>query len=218
MNQSLLAVSDRTWSRLVDASHAATAKGWATPGVFATAVGPEFVPGSSNSLLYVGKSGGPLIFDVGLQDDQQAGQEATTRWMIERRNPSAFWRFADMLVTRRQQLAWSNLAKIDVEGSRPPGVRQWKQIEEPCLAALREEMQTLDPRRIVFATHKYQRGNVLAVLQGDLGFTPHGAGNKLPGAEFLTDANGRLAAIIRHPQGWHRDARDPVAQYIRDWA
>jgi hypothetical protein len=51
-------VSDRTWEALVRCSHAAGVAAWASPGVFATAVGPAYTPGGTDSLLYVGKAGG----------------------------------------------------------------------------------------------------------------------------------------------------------------
>ncbi len=209
-------ISDHTWRRLVSASTTAAAVGWASSGVFATAIGPAFTPGSSDTLLYVGKSGGPLIDDVGVAQDQEVSREATTKWMLGKYNPSAFWVFADLLVPHRELLAWSNLAKIDTKESGPPQGYRWTQIEEPCVAALGEEMESLKPRRVVFATSKYQRDAILRVLQ-DLGFTRHEVRPELDDTEFFTDADGRLAAITRHPQGWRREARDPVAQYIRDW-
>src|SRR4051794_27975946 len=88
-----LPITDGTWKSLTDANREAVAAGWAQAGVFAPGVGPEYAPGEFGSLLFIGKSAGPLGNAVGSCDDQQASARASTQWMIERRNTSAFWQF-----------------------------------------------------------------------------------------------------------------------------
>lgn len=210
------AVSETTWGDLVRASAVSVADGWASRGVFAAAVGPDYEVGSRDALLYVGKSGGPLIDSVGLCDDQVESSNATRRWMVERRNPSSpFWVFADLLAPR-ESLAWSNLAKIDTRRDGPPGARQWKSIEEVCLRALEEEMRSLAPGKTVFAISGYQADSVGSLLR-KLGFTEQCPASDLDSTIVFVDASGRLAVITRHPQGWACEARDPVAQFIQEW-
>src|SRR5271165_3352387 len=84
-------ISDTTWERLVSASR----KPWADFGVFGTALGPEYVPGTPGSLLYVGKSAGPLGAKVGSVYAQAASAEASKQWMIGMCDRSPFWRFID---------------------------------------------------------------------------------------------------------------------------
>jgi hypothetical protein len=113
-------------------------------------------------------------------------------------------------------MAWSNLAKIDAIGASPPKPHEWRQIEDACAAALREEIATLAPKRTVFATSNFQRETVRQVLAG-LGFTPHCVGIDLDETQLFTNGNRQLAAITRHPQGWKREPRNLVAKYIREW-
>lgn len=208
-------ITEPTWSNLARASAAAVAAGWATPGVFATAVGPDYERGSPDAVLYVGKSGGPLIDSVGLCDDQARSSAASCRWMLGRRNPSAFWVLAD-LVAQRESMAWSNLAKIDTRRAGPPSARQWRSISDVCLAALTEEMECLSPGKTVLAISDYQASSVRSVLR-HLGFVEQSRRPDLDRSTVFADLSGRLAVITRHPQGWRCDLRDPVARFIRGW-
>lgn len=209
------AITRPTWTELVRLSAASVASGWATPGVFATAIGSEYEPGTKDSLFYVGKSGGPRIDEVGLCTDQAASSVASQRWMVERRNPSAFWVFAD-LMGRRESMAWSNLAKIDSNGSGAPNVRQWRSIEDICLKALAEELEFLVPGKSVFAVSNYHDDSITGVLR-DFGFAQQSAGIDLESTRVFAGPSNRLAVITRHAQGWPREARDSAARFIRDW-
>lgn len=209
-------LSGSAWSALVACARRPEVATWAAPGVFAPAVGPGFAAGSPDSLFYVGKAGGPLIESVGTSQDQAQSAEAATRWMIGRRNPSAFWVFADLLVARREDLAWSNLAKIDTRLPGPPGPREWAQIRTPCLHALREEMQNLRPGRTVLATSDYQLADLVALLDG-LGFTAFCAETALEKTRCFRNPEGRLAVVTRHPQGWQSAPRNAVAAFVRGW-
>lgn len=210
------ALSDATWSALVACARRFDVAAWAAPGVFAPAIGPGFAPGQPNSVLYIGKAGGPLIDSVGIGDDQARSAQAATRWMIERRNPSAFWVFADLLVDRREDLAWSNLAKIDNRLAGPPGVLQWTQIKAPCLRALREEMQTLRPGKTVFATSDFGARDLGALLR-EMAFVEFSPREELDKTRCFRNREGRLAVMTRHPQGWQTAPRNAVAAFARNW-
>lgn len=209
-------ISETTWQSLVKCSQTPAVAAWASRGVFSTAVGPAFFPGTADGLFYVGKAGGPRIDAVGIAEDQAAGSAAGVRWMLERRNPSAFWTFADLLVPRREHLAWSNLAKIDTRLATPPSRREWRQIRESCLSALKEEMQALRPRRTVFVTGGYCTADILALLEL-LGFARFEPGLHLEETIGLRSQSGQLVVITRHPQGWRAEVRNRVAQFVRGW-
>ena len=109
-------ISDETWAELVEINQRA---GWASEGVFAPAMGPDFVRGQG--LLYVGKSAGPLGSKVGSTYDQAGSSAASIDWMISKRNKSAFWQFVDNVDFQRLTISWTNLCKMDVRGGqRPP--------------------------------------------------------------------------------------------------
>jgi len=122
--------------------------------------------------------------------------------MLERRNGSAFWRFADLLIPTRESMSWSNVAKIDRAGSRPPTSRQWKRMSGACLAALHEEIVGLRPRKLVFATGDFARKDLSRLILS-LGYRETEAVAELK-ASFAGPRG--IAAIIRHPQGWTREA------------
>lgn len=207
-------ISEATWRRLVSAEREAVEAGWAEPGVFATAVGPEFQPGSPRSVLYVGKSGGPRIGSVGISADQTRSAKAAAGWMLHRRNPSAFWAFADQLVDSRASMAWSNVSRIDRRGKTPPSTAQWRQVREPCLAALREELDVLRPGLAAFVTGRFCSKDIAEVLKG-AGYRAC-PGSPTEGVLVLFDhASGRSAAILRHPQGWTCSGRDEAARLLR---
>lgn len=70
-------ISDEVWSALVSANERAVANGWAEPGVFGPGVGPAYEVGGHSSVLYVGKSAGPLGSRVGSSFDQALNAEAS---------------------------------------------------------------------------------------------------------------------------------------------
>ena len=210
-----LAIRESTWGSLVYAAKTSVAAGWATPGVFATAIGPDYRPGSADAVFYVGKSGGPLVDSVGLCDEQAASSAASTTWMVERKNPSAFWVFAD-LIARRESMAWSNVSKIDTRHDGPPGMKQWSSIKSVCLKALAEELEYLSPGKTVFAVSSYQTDSIRGVLRA-LGFVEQHVQPELDSSTVFADVSGRLALITRHPQGWRREPRNMVASFIREW-
>lgn len=123
-----LPITDATWQRLVAANEEAVANGWAQPGIFGTGVGPDYRAGTSGSILYVGKSAGPRGSQVGSTHHQAASIDASTTWMIERRNKSAFWQMIDSIDRTRRTLAWTNVCKMDRQGGtdlqpKPTGIR-----------------------------------------------------------------------------------------------
>lgn len=75
MGATATAIGHGTWRRLVEANRSAA---WAERGVFATGIGPEYLPGGRSSLLYVGKSAGPLGAAVGSGEDQIRSASAST--------------------------------------------------------------------------------------------------------------------------------------------
>ena len=202
-----LPISDETWRRLVAANQSSD---WAVSGVFATGVGPEYERGRSGSLLYVGKSAGPLGAAVGSSHDQDASGRASTDWMIGRKNKSAFWQFVDRIDRSRRRIAWTNVCKMDrIGGGRPPADAEFAQVAEPSVAALAQEIDALSPQVIVFATsgaYRQHVGAMLAVmgymaipLSFDDGWTTC---SKTP--------DGKFAIETRHPQGWDAASRDRV--------
>ncbi|MFD0915509.1 hypothetical protein ACFQ14_03715 [Pseudahrensia aquimaris] len=211
LKQSL--IRRQNWEELCELANSSALSSWATPEPFATAVGPSYSPGSAGSIFYVGKAGGPRISEVGHTLDQLAGAVASTRWMMERRNPSAFWSFADELCSDRSLMAWSNLAKIDTLVSRPPMGREWLQIEDICLKALEDELTSLRPHKSVFTTLGYQQ----RALEGYLskaGFKEFSVPDTVRKVKAYRTADGGLAFITRHPQGWASRDRDHAAQFI----
>src|ERR1700730_14447390 len=121
-----LAISESTWGRLLKANEESVQTGWANRGVFATGIGPDYQRGMAGSLLCVGKSAGPLAQAVGSCCDQAESSRASTEWMIERRNKSAFLQFIDKIDSTRRRIAWSNVCKMDrIGGQRPPTDANW---------------------------------------------------------------------------------------------
>ncbi|MER8440279.1 hypothetical protein NKH36_28455 [Mesorhizobium sp. M1312] len=141
-----LPISDATWKQLTECNRVAVKQGWASPGVFATGVGPEYDPTSNLALLYVGKSAGPLGTLVGSNTNQTTSGAASTKWMVEKRNKSAFCQMIDLIDPSRRRIAWTNISKMDeVGGSRPLPANRWPAIAEPHLQALKEEIASLAP-------------------------------------------------------------------------
>ena len=211
-----LPISAGTWASLVRANLAAVQAGWAAPGVFGTGIGPNYEPGAPGSLLYVGKSAGPLSAAVGLAYDQAESSRASTYWMTEFKNSSPFWQFVDKLDSTRRRIAWSNVCRMDrIGGNRPPSGAQWNAVAGPCLAALREEMVALRPRTAVFATSDAYASDLLRLL-ADLGYSPLAAQISDGHTTVLRHRSGAFAIKTRHPQGWNAQDRDRVLRSIRD--
>ena len=209
----MLPISYANWQRLTEANRMAVQNGWAAPGVFATGIGPDYRPGG---FLYVGKSAGPLAEAVGSGTDLAVSMEASTRWMIERRNLSAFWQFVDRIDRTRRSIAWTNVCKMDVRGGgRPPLGRQWQQVAESCMATLREELDVLAPKVVVFAISKAYLPDTEAMLS-TMGYRR--VPSHLDGDGWTTlyvAGSGRYAITTRHPQGWPSPDRDRVIDQLR---
>ena len=73
-------------------------------GIFGTAKGPEYGQDGYPTLLYVGKSDGPLGSEAGSAYDQDTSCQASTKWMLEFRNRSPFWQFVDHIDPSRQHI------------------------------------------------------------------------------------------------------------------
>lgn len=106
-------ISAATWDSLVKKNCDAVTNGWAQQGVFGTGVGRNYRTGLG--LLYIGKSAGPLGEKVGSGEGQASSCEASTEWMISKRNRSAFWQFVDKIDPTRQSIAWTNVCKMDIQ-------------------------------------------------------------------------------------------------------
>lgn len=206
-------ISPENWKRLVEANRSAVDAGWAAPGVFSTGIGPDY---RSGGLLYVGKSAGPLGNQVGSCHDQSASSDASTRWMVERRNLSAFWQFVDRIDSTRRSIAWTNVCKMDVRGGgRPPSGRAWLSISGPCLAALNDELTQLAPKVTVFAISDAFLGEVKSRLLF-MGYTPDLSRTIGDGCtETYCNSAGQFALTTRHPQGWANSYRDRVIAEVR---
>jgi hypothetical protein len=209
-----LPITDATWGRLVEANRRGCEDGWASPGVFGTGIGPEYGAGG---LLYVGKSAGPLHGAVGSGCDQVASVSASTAWMIQRRNLSAFWQFADRIDQTRRSIAWTNVCKMDrIGGNTPPKMDEWAKVRDVSVAALSEEMETIDPKVTVFVisdTYRSDVGSMLAKL-GYRDYHPQLAGDRWTKALALGEGR-KYAVLTRHPQGWPNVFRDPVIEFVK---
>ena len=88
---------------------------------------------------------------VGSSLTQRASAEASQGWMIRRENRgSPFWQFIERFSPDRMDIAWTNVSKMDRNGvnsdqAGPPTKSQWSIIAEPCLRALSEEIDSLEP-------------------------------------------------------------------------
>jgi hypothetical protein len=207
-------ICDQTWQSLMQANEDAKEK-WEARGIFAAGIGPSFKPGSRGSLLYVGKSAGPLHDRVRSCLDQEASARASAQWMINRCNKkSAFWHFADQITREREKIAWTNICKMDSgSGDRPPRKAMWDQIAKPCIAALKEEIRALRPHVTVFVTSGYCQDDVMKLVER-LGYQPF----PLTFSERHTTAfssAGRYVIMTRHPQGWSKTGRDQVVELVK---
>jgi hypothetical protein len=211
---SILPISGDVWSRLVEANARAAAAGWAAPGVFATGIGPEYRPGSPGSLLYVGKSAGPLGQAVGSCVDQAESSAASTAWMISRRNKSAFWQFAEKIDPTRRHIAWTNICKMDrVGGARPPSDGEWSQVADVCMAALHDEIHALKPQVTLFATSRLYQTDVDRLL-AKLGYRLIAIDIDDGWTSCLRSQSDSFLILTRHPQGWPSTSRDKVVSLV----
>jgi hypothetical protein len=208
-------ISEATWQLLIKANEDAVRNGWAQPGIFATGVGPEYKPGELGSLLYVGKSAGPLSDNVGSNLDQSESTQASTRWMIQLKNKSAFWQFVDQIDRTRRSIAWTNLCKMDRKGGKtPPSPRQWAQVHMPCIAALEEEIVALKPKVTVFATSGLYGDDVWKLLTRlSYQYIPSPLNDKW--TRFAQSSGGQFVILTKHPQGWLNSERGRVIERLR---
>lgn len=207
-------ISDVTWSALVECNRRAVMAGWATEGVFAPGIGPDYVPGSAFSLLYVGKSPGPLGTAVGSGYDQRRGIQASTSWMIGRKNPSPFWRFVDLFDPTRRRIAWSNIAKMDRVDGRFPKSAEWRSVAKPHFEALREEILSLRPRVTLFVTS--ETGNdIVDALCDELGYRECEWRDGRATTRLLGNSSGQYLVRARHPHGWSNDGQRGTVSLVR---
>jgi hypothetical protein len=203
-------ISPAVWKRLVESSQQAVSAGWAEEGVFATGIGPEYRRGVPGSLLYVGKSAGPLGHAVGSCTDQASSGLASMQWMVGRKNLSAFWQFVDKFDRTRRRIAWTNICKMDRQGGeRPPSDAEWSQVSEVCIAALADEISSLLPQVTVLATSAAYQSDV-AVLLRQLGYAAVPVGFDDGWTTCLRCPEGRYAIQTKYPQGWASASRDRV--------
>ncbi|WP_442921116.1 uracil-DNA glycosylase family protein [Mesorhizobium sp. Cs1321R2N1] len=135
--------------------------------------------------------------------------------MIERRNRSAFWEMVDLIDPSRRRIAWTNICKMDeVGGSRPPPPHHWQAISEPHLRALKEEIASLAPRVILFATSGYCADTIASVL-GNLGYKSQTLGFRDGHTRLAATSDGAFAIETRHPQGWPTSERNRVAELAK---
>jgi hypothetical protein len=209
-----LPISGTVWSRLVAANEQAVVAGWATRGVFATGIGPDYQPGSSRSLLYVGKSAGPLGQAVGSCADQAESGAASTEWMMSRRNKSSFWQFVEKIDPTRRHIAWTNICKMDrLGGARPPSDGEWSQVADVCMAALEDEMHALKPHVALFATSGLYQTHIDRLLP-KLGYGPNITDINDGWTSCLRSQSNSFLILTRHPQGWPSASRDKVVSLV----
>lgn len=211
----MLAITLDTWGQLTAENRKAHDLGWAQLGVFATGIGPDYVPGGRGSILYVGKSAGPLGSLVGSVADQLTSSRASSEWMVSRRNKSAFWQLAERFDATRRSLAWTNICKMDrIGGQVPPTYREWDQISGLCRQALREEIVTLRPSVTLFAISSYLRAEAILVLL-ELGYAPGSTELDDGWTTVFTKAGGQTAVLTKHPQGWPLANRERLVGLVR---
>lgn len=206
-----LPISACNWRDLVQANERAMQAGWASRGVFGPAIGPEYAAGSQRNLLYVGKSAGPLGDAVGVGFDREASIAASTKWMIERKNKSAFWQFVDQLDPTRRSIAWTNVCKINTVDGRPPSGERWAAIAETCMAALADEIDVLAPALVIFAISDQYRTEVHHLLSAR-GYQRQNLEFHDRWTELFATAGLAFAMLTKHPQGWTRDQRDVIVR------
>ena len=212
----MLTISPEVWDRLTTENRRACEAGWAQPGVFATGIGPAYKPGASRSLLYIGKSAGPLGSLVGSAADQTLSSRASTEWMISRRNKSTFWQMVERIDPSRRNIAWTNVCKMDrIGGQQPPTSSEWRQIRGVCMRALKDEFLSLRPRATLCATSEYLRQDIEDVLV-ELGFSPRPIDFEDGWTSAFASPDGQQAVLTRHPQGWLSADRDRVVAYVND--
>ena len=203
-----------SWDNLVAANEAAVAAGWAARGVFATGVGPDYVPGAPASILYVGKSAGPLGAKVGSTATFATSAAASTRWMVDRVNKSAFWQMIDKIDHSRRSIAWTNICKMDrIGGGTPPSYSEWAQVKTACEQALIDEITVLQPQTLLFATSAYLKDDVRKLLI-DIGYDVSLGAPNDGWTTALGHANGSRAVLTKHPQGWSSASRNAVISFI----
>ena len=134
--------------------------------------------------------------------------------MTGRRNLSAFWQFVDIIDPSRRRIAWTNICKMDrIGGKRPPSGREWSEVADISMAALAEEIESLSPKVIVFATSTTYKPEVNSLLS-QLLYTPI----RLPFDDGWTSctksSDGKFAIQTKHPQGWDRNSRDRVIDLV----
>ena len=208
----MLTMSNQTWKELVEENGRLVTERIVEPGVFATGVGPSY---KSGGLLYVGKSAGPLGNLVGSGGDQAESIVASTSWMIERRNRSAFWQLVDLIDPTRRTIAWTNISKMDERGGgRPPREQIFLRFSAACLRALKEEMLYLQPKVSLFATSHIYGRHVDTVLQ-NLGFVIQAAPIEDGITMLLSNRQRQHVLLTRHPQGWTRECRDRVVTVVK---
>lgn len=207
-------ISESNWKQLLQVNKSAVEKGWAQPGVFGTAVGPDYVRGGAQSILYVGKSAGPLGSSVGYSPSQIEGTQASTKWMVEKRNQSAFWQFIDLFDSSRRSISWTNCIKMDrIGGTRPPNRTEYSPIWEISSRSLNDELDSLNPKLVIFSTSDYLLPELLKLLSAR-GFRAH---NDQVGDRWTKTlaSKSNLAILTRHPQGWRGGDRDRVVQFAK---
>lgn len=208
-------ISPDNWRAVVEANRKAVRLGWAAEGVFAPAIGPEFEIGGRRSILYVGKSAGPLGSRVGSEYDLAQSTMASLNWMLSRQNNSQFWQLAEQFDPARRSLAWSNVCKMDrVGGDEPPSPKQWNSIAECCEAVLAEEIEKLKPKLALFAISNHYRTNVKEVLS-KLGYKSRPLGFDDGLTELFARPDETYAILTKHPQGWGIEERDRMVQFAK---
>ncbi|MFZ1813628.1 MAG: hypothetical protein WBO55_03890 [Rhizobiaceae bacterium] len=212
----MLPISSSTWKELVQLGKRCTESGWAEEGIFAPAIGPNYTPGSKNSILFVGKSAGPLGGNVGSSSYLRSSILASTEWMLQRHNKRGFWVVPDEIDKHRRQFAWTNVCKIDQKGkSAPPQGAYWDLVRQPCLNALRDEIFTLKPMTIVFLISNTYQFDCIDLMY-NLGYEEE---FQINGAQFnsIFLRNGDFKCVFtKHPQGWSVEDRAPVIRFIRE--
>ncbi len=207
----LQTIKTSTWSELVKANAEAVDAGWAERGVFATGIGDRYKAGG---ILYVGKSAGPLGTNVASGLVLHENIAASTRWMLEKRNLSAFWQMIDRLDPTRRNIAWTNICKMDEKGGKRPPVRYWPELAAVHIEALNDEIAALKPAMILMATSGFGAHDVRGLI-ADLGFKQQVLDFNDGRTRLYRTSDGRACIETRHPQGWPNFERDRVIELVR---
>ena len=90
----------------------------------------------------------------------------------------------------------------------------WKEIADACMAGLAEEIGSLSPRVVLFATSGAYSADVRRLIT-DLGYRPQSLDFEDGWTSHFVQSDGQSAVETKHPQGWPNGERDRVVDLVR---